>query len=351
MVKLYHSSLLVLLMFLLSVPWEGKAQVAPLLADTLKTLAPDTIKIGDEIAVGYAVGNSRTISGSVDKVSERRMNKGFVSNSLNALSGQAAGVSITPGANRAAVLNSVRVRGTTSLTGGNDPLVIIDGVSADLSTLSSIYPADIESFTILKDASETAQYGSRGASGVIEVATKKGKGGAFSISYDGSFGVEAAYKNMDMLSADDFRRVARQRNIDILDLGYDTNFPDEMTRVGLVQNHHIALGGGSESSYYRASLGVMDRNGVVKTNDLQNFTVKLDITQRAFSDRLRIDLGVFGSLQKNAYLTDIQKTFYSAATFNPTFPAHRNEQGGGMGSDYECQPDHQSACLAGSAGR
>ncbi len=328
MVKSYHSSLLVLLMFLLSVPWEGKAQVAPLLADTLKTVAPDTIKIGDEIAVGYAVGNSRTISGSVDKVSERRMNKGFVSNSLNALSGQAAGVSITPGANKAAVLNSVRVRGTTSLTGGNDPLVIIDGVSADLSTLSSIYPADIESFTILKDASETAQYGSRGASGVIEVATKKGKGGAFSISYDGSFGVEAAYKNMDMLSADDFRRVARQRNIDILDLGYDTNFPDEMTRVGLVQNHHIALGGGSESSYYRASLGVMDRNGVVKTNDLQNFTVKLDITQRAFSDRLRIDLGVFGSLQKNAYLTDIQKTFYSAATFNPTFPAHRNEQGG-----------------------
>lgn len=328
MVKLYHSSLLVLLMFLLSVPWEGKAQVAPLLADTLKTVAPDTIKIGDEIAVGYAVGNSRTISGSVDKVSERRMNKGFVSNSLNALSGQAAGVSITPGANRAAVLNSVRVRGTTSLTGGNDPLVIIDGVSADLSTLSSIYPADIESFTILKDASETAQYGSRGASGVIEVATKKGKGGAFSISYDGSFGVEAAYKNMEMLSADDFRRVARQRNIDILDLGYDTNFPDEMTRVGLVQNHHIALGGGSESSYYRASLGVMDRNGVVKTNDLQNFTVKLDITQRAFSDRLRIDLGVFGSLQKNAYLTDIQKTFYSAATFNPTFPAHRNAQGG-----------------------
>ncbi len=328
MVKLYHSSLLVLLMFLLSVPWEGKAQVASLLADTLKTVAPDTIKIGDEIAVGYAVGNSRTISGSVDKVSERRMNKGFVSNSLNALSGQAAGVSITPGANRAAVLNSVRVRGTTSLTGGNDPLVIIDGVSADLSTLSSIYPADIESFTILKDASETAQYGSRGASGVIEVATKKGKGGAFSISYDGSFGVEAAYKNMEMLSADDFRRVARLRNIDILDLGYDTNFPDEMTRVGLVQNHHIALGGGSENSYYRASLGVMDRNGVVKTNDLQNFTVKLDITQRAFSDRLRIDLGVFGSLQKNAYLTDIQKTFYSAATFNPTFPAHRNEQGG-----------------------
>ncbi len=95
-----------------------------------------------------------------------------------------------------------------------------------------------------------------------------------------------------------------------------------------MQNHHIALGGGSETSNYRASLGVMDRDGVVRTNDFQNFTVKLDIAQRAFNDRLKIDLGVFGSLQKNRYLNDIQKTFYSAAAFNPTFPNHRDEQTG-----------------------
>ena len=117
---------------------------------------------------------------------------------------------------------AVRVRGTTSLTGGNDPLVIIDGVFADLNLLSSIYPADIENFTILKDASETAQYGSRGASGVIEVTTKKGRQGAFSISYDGSFGVEAAYKSLDMLSANGFRKLAEERNIGILDLGNNT---------------------------------------------------------------------------------------------------------------------------------
>ncbi len=328
MVKFY-SSLFIFPIFLLAVRGiEGQAQVAPLPTDTFRTVVPDSIRLDDEIAVGYAMGNQRTMSGSVDKVSEKRMNKGFVSSSLNALSGQAAGVSISTGANRAAALSAVRVRGTTSLTGGNDPLVIIDGVSSDLNTLSSIYPADIESFTILKDASETAQYGSRGASGVIEVATKKGKGGAFSISYDGSFGVEAVYKNMKMLSGDDFRAVASERNIDILDLGYNTNFPDEITRTGIVQNHHIALGGGSETSNYRASLGVMDRDGVVRTNDFQNFTVKLDIAQRAFNDRLKIDLGVFGSLQKNRYLNDIQKTFYSAAAFNPTFPNHRDEQTG-----------------------
>lgn len=307
---------------------KGWSQVAPVLPDTLREIVPATLNMDEIVAVGYATGNQRTISGSVDKVSERRMNKGYVSNSLNALSGQAAGVSISSGANRAAVLSAVRVRGTTSLTGGNDPLVIIDGVSSDLSTLSSVYPADIESFTILKDASETAQYGSRGASGVIEVATKKGRSGDFRISYDGSFGVEAVYKNMEMLSADDFRSVAGQRNIDILDLGNNTNFPKEMTRVGFVQNHHIALGGGSESSNYRASLGVMDRNSVVRTNDMQNFTVKLDLSQQAFQDRLTLDMGVFGSLQKNGYLTDLQKTFYSAATFNPTFPNHPNTETG-----------------------
>ncbi|MDY0154981.1 MAG: TonB-dependent receptor plug domain-containing protein, partial [Prevotella sp.] len=126
--------------------------------------------------------------GSVDIVTEDRMNKGLVTNSLNALSGQAAGVNVTSGENRMAQLSSVRVRGTTSLTGGNDPLVIIDGVYSDLSTLSSIYPADIESFTILKNASETAKYGSRGASGVIQVTTKKGHGSQFHISYDGNIG-------------------------------------------------------------------------------------------------------------------------------------------------------------------
>ena len=139
----------------------------------------------DTLSVGYARGNAKTLGGSVEKVGEDRMNKGLITNSLDALSGQAAGVSISTGTNTSAMLNSVRVRGTTSLTGGNDPLVIIDGVQSDLTTLSNIYPGDIESFTILKDASETAQYGSRGASGVIEVATKKGQAGNFHISYDG----------------------------------------------------------------------------------------------------------------------------------------------------------------------
>lgn len=265
----------------------AKGQVELISSDTLRI---DSLRV-EEIKIGYAVGNQQTLSGAVDKVSEKRMNKGFVTTPLEALSGQSAGVSISSGENRAAMLSSVRVRGTTSLTGGNDPLVIIDGVSADLSALNTIYPADIESFTILKDASETAQYGSRGASGVIEVATKKGKSESFRVSYTGNYGVQSVYKNLEMLSADEFRVVARQLNMDILDLGNQTNFPEEITRLGVMQNHHIAFGGGTNTTNYRASIGMMDRKEVVQNNAYQNFTAKVNLSQKGLSGSFPVGYG------------------------------------------------------------
>ena len=279
------------------------------------------------VAVGYGSGTQRTQTGAVDQVTQERMNKGLVTNSLDALSGQAAGVQVQSGGNQEAMLSAVRVRGTTSLTGGNDPLVIIDGVQSDIMTLSTIYPADIESFTILKDASETAQYGSRGAAGVIEVATKKGSGEKFHIAYDGNIGFESIYKNIEMLSAAEFRSAASQLGVSIIDQGYDTNFADAPTRTGFVQSHHIAFGGGSPNANYRASVGVLDHLRVIRNNRFRNYIAKLDVTQRAFDDRVTVDLGVFGSLQKKNNIPFQQKLFYSAATFNPTFPKGRQADG------------------------
>lgn len=281
----------------------------------------------DTLSVGYASGSAKTISGSVEKVGEDRMNKGLITNSLDALSGQAAGVSISSGTNTAAMLSSVRVRGTTSLTGGNDPLVIIDGVQSDLSTLSNIYPGDIESFTILKDASETAQYGSRGASGVIEVATKKGKAGNFHISYDGNVGFESIYKNMEMLDANGYRNAISQMGRSIVDLGYNSDFPSSITRTGFVHRHHVAFGGGTDQSSFRASLGFLDHNTIIQSIGNKNFTAKIDVTQKGFDNHLTVDLGMFGSFQKNKYIFDNQKLFYSSAAFNPTFPIGRNPDG------------------------
>ena len=279
------------------------------------------------VKIGYSRADWETLSGAIDKVTEKRMNKGLVISSLDALSGQAAGVTVATGGNQEAMVSAVRVRGTTSLTGGNDPLVIIDGVTADLATLSTIYPSDIESFTILKDASETAQYGSRGAAGVIEVATKKGKSQKFQISYDGNFGFEQVYKRLEMTDAAGFRQAAQQRGVSYIDKGYDTDFNKAIERTGLVQGHHIAFGGGSETANYRASVAMTDHQTVIKTQGYRNFIAKLDISQQAFDNQLAVDLGMVGSIQKVDYLPSQQQLLYSAATFIPTLSDKRNPDG------------------------
>ena len=280
-----------------------------------------------DVRIGYSSGNQNTLAGAVEKVTGERINKGLVISSIDALNGQAAGVQVTTGGNQEAMVSAVRVRGTTSLTGGNDPLVIIDGVTSDLATLSTIYPADIESFTILKDASETAQYGSRGASGVIQVATKKGRQSQFHISFDGTVGFEDIYKHINMLNAAQFRQAATKLGLDYIDMGANTNFSKSIERTGFVQNHHIAFGGGSETANYRASVGVMEHKTVIKTNNYRTYIAKLDISQQAFENRMTVDLGLFGSLQKNNYLPFQQKLLFSSHTFNPTFPDGVNDDG------------------------
>lgn len=282
------------------------------------------LPIDSLVTVGYATGSLKTQSGSVEKITEMQMNKEQLTNPLEAIRGRVPGLTIQRGSNGPAALDAVRLRGTTSLTSGNDPLIIVDGVFGDLSMLTSIYPTDIESFTILKDASETAQYGSRGASGVIEITTKKGMTGKTQVSYNGSFGVSTVYKNLKMLSADDFRQVASERGISILDKGNNTNFQKEIEQTGLQQNHHIAFYGGSSTSSYRVSLGYMDRQGVILNEDMKNFTSNMNMSQQMFDGFLNCELGMFGSIQKNRNLVDYQKTFYSAATFNPTYPNHKD---------------------------
>ena len=287
-------------------------------------LPPDSI-----LNIGYARGSLINLSGSVERITESQMNKEQITNPLEAIQGRVAGLTILKSSNGMAALESVRMRGTTSLTSGNDPLIIVDGVLGDLTMLTSIYPADIESFTILKDASETAQYGSRGASGVINIVTKKGVAGKTRVNYSGSFGIAHVYRHLDMLSGAEFRRVAAENNLQILDKGYDTDFQKEIEQVGLQQNHNIAFYGGGEASNYRVSLGYQDRQGVVDNESMKLFTANMNMSQKLLDGFIDCELGLFGSVKKNRTLFDTQKTFYSVATFNPTFPNHKNPETGG----------------------
>ena len=286
------------------------------------------IPVAAQVQYAKEAADSLPASGLAEHIHQENIKKGLVNNALEALSGQTAGVNVTTnGTDRMAMLNSVRVRGTTSLTGGNDPLVIIDGVIADIATLSTIYPADIASFTILKNASETARYGSRGASGVIEVETKRGTGGGFQISYNGNCGVEPMYKYLPMLTAAQYRATAEAWGLDYNDGGYDTDFHKVITRTGSVQQHHLAFSGGTEMSNYRASFGLMDHNTIVRVNDYRNMVAKIDVTQKAFGGRLTGDFGVFGSSAVTHDIFDTKMLFNSAATQNPTFPAGQDANG------------------------
>ena len=296
------------------------------LTSTAQTEKRDSVEL-PTLRVGYSRGNQNTLTGAVDQVTEDRMNKGLITSSIDALSGQAAGVQVTNDGNQEAMVSAVRVRGTTSLTGNNNPLVIIDGVTSNLDVLSTIYPADIESFTILKDASETAQYGSRGAAGVIEVATKKGKNQKFQISYDGNIGFEKVFKRTEMMNADEYRRACERYGRPHIDMGYDTDFRKAIERTGFVQNHHVAFGGGTANANYRASVGMMEHKAIIKTQDSKSYIAKLDITQQAFDNHLTVDLGMVGSLQRISFPPYKQMLLFSAATINPTFPETKNATG------------------------
>ncbi len=287
-------------------------------------LGEDMEALDEVVVVGYATGSKRTISGAVERIKKEDMNQGVVNNPLESIKGKVAGVVISQSGGDPASKPSIRVRGTSSLSGGNDPLVIIDGVFGDMDMLNAIAPADIETFTILKDASETAQYGSRGAAGVIVVTTVKGKSGTRTLSYNGTYGISNVYKNLDMLSADQYRSLGQRLGTTVTDKGYNSNWFDEIEQLGYTQNHNLSFGAGTDDSNYRASVGLIDQQGIIKNSGMRNYTAKLDAMQNMFNNKLKIEFGMFGSLKELDNTNDYLKTFYSAASYNPTFPTVKN---------------------------
>ncbi|MBR3014474.1 MAG: TonB-dependent receptor [Bacteroidaceae bacterium] len=288
----------------------------------------DTELLDEVIVVGYAVGSKRTVSGAIERVKKEDLNKGIVTNAAEALKGKVAGLVISQSGGDPMGTTNIRVRGTSSLSGGNDPLVIIDGVFSDMTMFNALAPGDIESMTVLKDASETAQYGSRGAAGVIVVTTTKGKNGFTNLNYTGTFGVNTIFKNIDMLSAADYRSNVSRLGLTATDLGGNTRWLDAIERsTGLTQNHNVAFSSGNDNSNMRASIGYIQRQGALKNSDMNNYTVKLDATQFAFNKKLKLELGVLGSVRDGKSQYDMQKMFYSAAAYNPTYPTVKNSDG------------------------
>lgn len=218
----------------------------------------------------------------------------------------------------------MRLRGTTSLLGGNAPLVVIDGVPG--ASMNIVAPQDIESISVLKDASAAAIYGARSANGVIIITTKKGKEGRAAISYDGYFGVEQIANNLDMLSADEWRQYVKENNLDAVDYGGNTAWHKEIFRTGYSQNHNLSLTGGSKETHYRASVNFLDQKGIVLKNDLQRINSSFSLEQTALNNKLTVRMNANTTLEKWHDIPD--KTVYTYSyNLNPTIPIY-DEDGG-----------------------
>jgi TonB-linked SusC/RagA family outer membrane protein len=291
-------------------------------------LMEDTNALEQVMVIGYATGSKHTISGAVEHVGKKDMNKGVIVSPTDALKGKVSGVIISQSGGDPMGTTNIRIRGTSSLSGGNTPLIIIDGVFGDLNTLNSLSANDIQSVTVLKDASETAQYGSRGAAGVIVVSTTHGKSGGAEVDYEGQFGVNSVFRNLDMMSASEYRSKANSLGSTFTDMGGDTDWLKEIeNKTSITQNHHISFTSGTDISSMRASLGVAQREGAVKNSDMINYTAKFDAMQYALEKRLKLELGSFASSKKGNVLYDSRELFYSAAAYNPTYPDEKNSDG------------------------
>lgn len=272
------------------------------------SLEPDVETLEEVVVVGYGTEKRKDLTGAVSSVSSEDFNPGVVIAPEQLMQGKVAGVNITQNSGQPGAASTVRIRGENSISAGNDPLYVIDGVplqfgsgnmfvsgmqgsspfsSQATNPLNALNPADIESIDILKDASATAIYGSRGANGVI-VITTKGKKANETLTYDTFVGVSSVRNTLPVLSASEYRNYAENNELEYPDQGTSTDWQDEIFRTAISQNHNIAFGGGTATSNYRASVGYTSQEGVILSSGLEKYTGRLNSSHKALDGRLRI---------------------------------------------------------------
>jgi len=321
-------------------------------------LSPQAAILEPVVVTGYGTQRREAVTGSVATVDPTTANVGVQTNVNQMLEGRTAGVNITTNNGEPGAGVQIRVRGATSLSASNEPLYVIDGVpitnveseaagfgiggSPPLprSPLNLLNPSDIGSITILKDASATAIYGSRGANGVILIETKRGASGGASMTYDSYVATASPYRSLDVLTGDEYRQFVQDQvaihNSDPtkgLDSTYlaalgtaNTDWADAVNRTAVTHNHNVSFAGGSDITSYRASLNYMNQQGVALSSGFQRLQGRLGASHYALNNRLRIGLNVTTSQAKNDYLAYENSggfeggVFMNVAVFNPTQP-------------------------------
>ncbi len=279
------------------------------------SMSTSVASLNEVVVIGYGTTKKADLTGAVSSVSEKELNQGAITNPLQQLTGKAAGVNITQTGSEPGSSPSVRIRGITSLIGGNDPLVVVDGIQGNMDLLNQVPPSEIASIDILKDASATAIYGSRGAPGVIIITTKKNKNGDSTLEYSGTTSIDYIPSKLDMLNAQQWWEQAQLNNVPAsTNHGADTDWYDILTQRGYTQNHTLAFGGGTGDFNYRASISAILQEGIVLNSDNQRYIGRITATQKALDNHLSLTMNLNSGIDQTT--NSVQSIGRAAFTSN-----------------------------------
>jgi len=296
------------------------------------SLAQSNQQLNEVVVVGYGTVRKKDLTGAVTVIGTKDFAKGVITSPEQLIAGKVAGVSITSNGGAPGSGSTIRIRGGASLNASNDPLIVIDGVPLENSgiagapnALTLINPNDIETFNVLKDASATAIYGSRASNGVIIITTKRGKSGKVQFNFNTQVSVATKSKTVDVLTADELRAYVNtygntaQKNL----LGTaNTDWQDEIYHTAIGTDNNLSASGAFKNIPFRASVGYLNQNGILRTGNLQRTSVGLNISPKLFNNSLKIDLNLKGSFSKSRYANE--GAIGAAASFDPTQPVRVN---------------------------
>lgn len=311
------------------------------ISDNMKVkLESDSKALADVVVIGYGTARKSDLTGSVATVKSKDFNKGLVSSPEQLINGKVSGVQIMSNSGSASAGSTIRVRGGASLNASNDPLIVLDGVPLEQggisgnssNFLSMINPSDIESMTVLKDASSTAIYGSRASNGVIIITTKKGQQGAVKVNFNTTNSLQTRAQMVDMLSRDEFVNVINQYGTDnqksLLGTA-NTDWNDEVYRTAFGTDNNLSVSGSIDKWLpFRVSVGYYNQSGLVRKDNVERWTGNVVLTPSFFQDHLKLTINAKGTLNNNSFNNG--GAVWAAATFNPTIPVYSgNDKYGG----------------------
>jgi TonB-linked SusC/RagA family outer membrane protein len=340
------------------------------------SIGAQAVVLSDVVSIGYGKQKREAVTSAIATVNADEANKGVVTNPTQMLEGRVSGVNVTSNNGEPGAGSQIRIRGGSSISGSNDPLYVIDGVPIDNSAvdpqgfntgnaggempgrnpLNLLNPADVQTITVLKDASATAIYGSRGANGVILIETKKGSANGGNTEYEFYAANSSPYKYLDVLSGSEYRDFIKkqvaagtlpQSRLDAQGTA-NTNWERQMTRSAPTYNHNLSFSGGTPDTRYRASLNYLNQEGIVLSNGLQRLQGRLNGTHSTFDNKLRFGVNLTAAQNKNDYIQYEQQegfeggVFQNMVQFNPTRPVMVTDPATGNKVYYEIGPGAQS---------